>query len=134
MKTGQQMRILSILGLIAFSGCGPVLSVSKIANAQQSIEVARLHQAEQRAPYEYYLALQYWNKAKEEQGYSQYEASVRFANQAELFARRAQKRAMEKASARQSGEKKEILQVPSWEQKENTEREPKEPEGMEPKP
>ena len=98
MKTGLPMRIISIVGLIAFSGCGPVLSVSGIANAQQSIELARLHQAEQQAPYEYHLAVEYWKKAKEEQGYSQYETSVKFANQAELFAKKSAKTSEGKSS------------------------------------
>ncbi len=136
MITGQQMRIvvvLSALELIAFSGCGPVLSVSGIANAQRYIDLARQRQAEQWAPYEYQLAIQYWKKAKEEQGYSQYEASVKFANKAELFARRAQKRAMENASEQQSGKRNEVLQTPSWEQKEDAKLEPKEPESMESK-
>jgi hypothetical protein len=41
------------------------------------------------APYEYYSALEYRRKAREEVGYSDYEAAVEFARQARIFARKA---------------------------------------------
>jgi hypothetical protein len=41
------------------------------------------------APFEYYSALEYQRKAREEVGYSDYEAAVRFAREARKFARTA---------------------------------------------
>lgn len=41
------------------------------------------------APFEYYSAIEYQHKAREEAGYSDYEAAIRFAREARKFARTA---------------------------------------------
>jgi hypothetical protein len=41
------------------------------------------------APFEYYSAIEYQHKAREEVGYSDYEAAIRFAREARKFARTA---------------------------------------------
>ena len=41
------------------------------------------------APYEYYSSLEYLHKAREEVGYSDYEAAIRYARQARAFALKA---------------------------------------------
>lgn len=41
------------------------------------------------APYEYYAALEYLSKAREEVGYSDYQAALKFARQARSFAKKA---------------------------------------------
>lgn len=46
------------------------------------------------APYEYYSALEYQHKAREEVGYSDYEAAVEYAREARTFARSAKEIAL----------------------------------------
>jgi hypothetical protein len=41
------------------------------------------------APYEYYSALEYLHKAREEVGYSEYEPAIEYAREARTFARKA---------------------------------------------
>ena len=41
------------------------------------------------APYEYYSAVEYLHKAREEVGYSEYEAAIEFARKSRKFARKA---------------------------------------------
>ena len=41
------------------------------------------------APYEYYSAVEYLTKAREEVGYSDYEAAIEYARQSRIFARKA---------------------------------------------
>ena len=69
--------------------CGPVSSTSQISDAEASLEAARIANAHQRAPYEYYTAKSYLYKAKEEWGYSDFEASKDYAARAERAAKAA---------------------------------------------
>jgi hypothetical protein len=41
------------------------------------------------APYEYYMAVEYLHQARVEVGYSEYEAALEFAQEAQSFARKA---------------------------------------------
>jgi len=52
------------------------------------------------APYEYYSALEYLRKAREEVGYSDYQAAVEFAREARTFAGEARKIAIQRARER----------------------------------
>ena len=52
------------------------------------------------APYEYYSALEYLRKAREEVGFSDYEAAVDFAREARSFARKARDIALNRAQER----------------------------------
>ena len=63
-------------------GCGPVQSTTGISAAEGSIERARVHDAEQYSPYEYYRAQHYLYKAKEEWGYSNFETARDYAREA----------------------------------------------------
>lgn len=74
---------------VALAACGPVSSTSQISEAEASLEAARIANAHQRAPYEYYTAKSYLYKAKEEWGYSDFEASKDYAARAERAARSA---------------------------------------------
>jgi len=58
------------------------------------IEAARTAQADKLAPYEWTLANLYIRKAREEIGYSDYEAAVAFAQKAASNARDAKSKAM----------------------------------------
>ncbi|RKH53644.1 DUF4398 domain-containing protein [Corallococcus aberystwythensis] len=91
--------------LLAFAGvltaCGPVKSTSNILDAEVQIQAARTAGAEKEAPYEWTAANLYLQKAREEVGYSDYQAGVDFAVKASRFANEAREKAM---SAANSGE------------------------------
>lgn len=86
-------RVLFPLVLLAaaalFIGCGPVQSTARISNAEVQMERARINDAEEYSPYEYYRAMHYLRKAKLEWGYSNFEASREYAAEAERAARAA---------------------------------------------
>lgn len=52
------------------------------------------------APYEYYSALEYLHKAREEVGYSDYEAAIEYAREARSFAHKARDIALNRAQER----------------------------------
>ncbi len=68
--------------LLVLVGCGPVQSTSGISSAEGSLERARVHDAEEYSPYEYYRAQHYLYKAKEEWGYSNFETARNYAREA----------------------------------------------------
>lgn len=70
------------LGVAVFIGCGPVQSTTGISDAETSIERARVHDAIDHSPYEYYRAQHYLYKAKEEWGYSNFEKARDYAREA----------------------------------------------------
>jgi hypothetical protein len=91
MMTVERSRsILRLLrGLIALmavvivaTGCGPIQSTQRISEAEVAFERARVAEAMVRAPYEYWSAHHYLYKAKEEWGYSDFEAAYDYATQA----------------------------------------------------
>lgn len=91
MKTSAFIQVL--LGLLfaglLLVGCGPVQSTAGISSAEVYLERARVNDAEMYSPYEYYRAIHYLRKAKIEWGYSNFEASRDYANEAERAARAA---------------------------------------------
>ncbi len=66
--------------------CGPVQSTSRLSEAEVALERARVTEADLYAPYEYYSARFYLYKAKEEWGYSDFEASYDYATEAKRAA------------------------------------------------
>lgn len=84
------------LGAAAFfSGCGPVQSTQRISQAEVAFERARVVEAHEKAPYEYKSAQYYLHKAKEEWGYSDFEAAYDFATEARSAAEAARLKAKE---------------------------------------
>lgn len=75
-----------IVAAIGLTGCGPVQSTQRISDAEVAFERARVVQAHEKAPYEYYSAKYYLHKAREEWGYSDFEASYDYARQAKQAA------------------------------------------------
>jgi hypothetical protein len=59
------MRLLVVLCLLG-SGCAAARSGYVLINAQRAIEKARASGADTKAPYEYTLAVAYYDKAREE--------------------------------------------------------------------
>lgn len=84
-----------VVPLLIASGCGPVRSTQAISEAETEFERARVAQAHDKAPYEYHSARQYLHKAKEEWGYSEFQAAIDFAEQAERAAESARRKAKE---------------------------------------
>ena len=84
-----------VVSVLALAGCGPVKSTSLIMDADVLVEAARTADAEKLAPYEYTAAVTYLHKAREEQGYSDFEIAIDYAKKAGRFAAAAK----EKASA-----------------------------------
>ncbi|MBA2665008.1 MAG: DUF4398 domain-containing protein [Bradymonadaceae bacterium] len=94
--SGLLRAVYLLLALVVLSlslGCGPIQSTQRISEAEVAMERARVADAEIRAPYEFYSAYHYLYKAKEEWGYSDFEASYDYATQA----RRAAEAALLKA-------------------------------------
>jgi hypothetical protein len=63
-------------------GCGPVQSTQRIGSAEVAMERARVNDAMDHSPYEYYRAVHYLHKSKMEWGYSNFEASRDYAVEA----------------------------------------------------
>ncbi|MFN7130505.1 MAG: DUF4398 domain-containing protein [Myxococcales bacterium] len=87
---------LVALAIVALSGaaCGPVQSTSLIIDADVELGAARTADASRLAPYEYTAAELYLHKAREEQGYADYEQAIDFAQKAANFAKDAKQKAM----------------------------------------
>ncbi len=92
---------LGTLLAVAFCGCGPVMYTSQIRAAARAVEQARVAQAPERAPYEYYLAEDHLEKAREEAAEASYQDAIRFAKTAEQFGVKAQDLA--RTRAREAG-------------------------------
>ena len=73
---------IAALVLAALCGCGPIQSTSLIMDADTQLEAARAADGPKFAPYEYTLADAYLHKAREEQGYADYEVCIDFAQKA----------------------------------------------------
>ena len=73
-------------------GCGPVQYISQVTQrAATEVAAARSAGADKLAPYEFTTAELYLHKAREEAGYSDYQAAIRFGKKAELMARKARR-------------------------------------------
>jgi hypothetical protein len=83
--------VLSVV--VAFgAGCGPVQYISQVTQrASMEVAAAKSANADKLAPYEYTTAELYLHKAREEAGYSDYQAAIRFGKKAELMARKARR-------------------------------------------
>jgi hypothetical protein len=74
------------------AGCGPVQYVSQVTQrAAMEVAAAKSANADKLAPYEYTTAELYLHKAREEAGYSDYQAAIRFGKKAEIMARKARR-------------------------------------------
>jgi ABC-type molybdate transport system substrate-binding protein len=60
-----------------------------LASSEEELEQIEIGQPRCDAPFEYYSAQEYLRKAREEVGYSDYEAAVEFAREARTYARKA---------------------------------------------
>lgn len=84
--------IASVAGLAA--GCGPTQSTALIMDADVLLQAATTADAEKLAPFEWTEAREYLHKAREEQGYADYETAIDFAEKAKKRAGEAKAKAM----------------------------------------
>ena len=85
----QLARIWLFSPILVFAltlGCGPITSMGVIKDARTAITSAKIAGAEKGAPYEYFSAVEHLHKAREEQGYSDYQAAIDLAQKAIKFA------------------------------------------------
>ncbi len=71
-----------------------------LATSEEEPIPSEFGQATCDAPYEYFSALEYLHKAREEVGYSDYEAAVEFAREARILARKARDIALNRDAER----------------------------------
>ena len=91
-------RFYAIAGLggllLSLAGCGPITATTTIAQATVAIEAAEGAQAKTFAVYEYTSATEYLRKAREEEGFSDFQQAIDYAKQAREFAEQAKVAAM----------------------------------------
>lgn len=97
----KQLVLVAVAGALA--ACGPVKSTANILDAEVQIQAARTAGAEKLAPFEWTAANLYIAKAREEIGYSDYQAGVDFAVKASRYANEAREKAMAAAGATEPG-------------------------------
>src|SRR5512132_2803934 len=95
---GSKRRVIcgvaAALLALAAAGCGPTQSTALIIDADVQLQAAKSADAPQLAPYEYTAAEAYLQKAREEQGYSDFEVAIDFAQKSVDYATQAKNRAM----------------------------------------
>jgi hypothetical protein len=105
------MRVVALAVCVAW-GCGPVNYISQVSfKASSAVEAARAAQAERYAPYEYTSAVEYLHKAKEEAGYADHQAAVRFGQKAEEMAEKAKKLALEASKGKGDNESPPQIEI-----------------------
>lgn len=92
------MRLLVLAVLVpllgALAGCGPVQSTAFLLDADVNLQAARTAGADKLAPYEYTAAALYLHKAREEVGFSDFQAAVDYSQKASKFANEARSKAL----------------------------------------
>lgn len=85
MRAYLPLPVLTVFAALAalVAGCNPILYTMNAGSASSSVEEARLANAPEYAPYEYYLSEAYLDKSREEAAEGQYQDARRFASVAE---------------------------------------------------
>ena len=91
--------VTAVVLLALASGCGPVESTSVILDAEAACARAGVEHAEKvpEAAYYYFAATQYLDKAKEEQGYADFEIAIDYGRKAKELAEKARSIAIAKS-------------------------------------
>jgi uncharacterized protein YceK len=79
---GRVIALFLFILVFLMTGCGPILSTSRISEAKDEIAKAEAVNAAQNAPYEYTMAVEYMRKADELWGYSEFGYSADYAKKA----------------------------------------------------
>jgi hypothetical protein len=93
------LRARKVAGLLGFlAACGPVEYLSQVTRrAADEVAAAKMADAEKYAPYEYTSAVEYLHKAREEEGYADHQAAIRFGKRAAEMAVAARQKALAEA-------------------------------------
>lgn len=75
--------------LVALTGCGPLWFAANMVEAEAHVDEAGAKNAQSHAPFEYYSAAEYLDKAQELAIDGYYEDAIRFARTSTEYARRA---------------------------------------------
>jgi hypothetical protein len=86
-RTALAVGVATALSVLA--ACGPTLYTFNSIPASQVVEQAREADANEHAPYEYYYARAYLDKANEEAAEANYQDAIRFAERANEFGTKA---------------------------------------------
>jgi hypothetical protein len=86
-------RALMVVGLAVagalLAACGPSLYTFNIIPASSAVEQAAQANASEHAPYEYFTARSYLDKAREEASEANYQDAIRFAERASEYGTKA---------------------------------------------
>jgi len=94
---------MAVLGLV---GSGPIEYINQVTRrASSQVDAARAARADQLAPYEYTLAVEYLHKAREEAAAADYQAANRFGRKAAVAAGKARELAVARAADPQRAER-----------------------------
>lgn len=85
--------LVAFAALWLAAACGPIQSTPALTRADSAIERALEQRADARAVYEFTLATEYLEKAREEYGYARYRKAARYAEHAREMAEQAERRA-----------------------------------------
>ncbi len=92
------------LGVLSSLGCGPVEYLNQVSSrAATALLLAQQQGARRYAPYEYAKAAEYYHKAREEAGYSSYQAAIDYGRKCEELASKAQALSRERSAPRAAG-------------------------------
>lgn len=83
------MRICVPILLVALSGCTAIKSSVHLIQAEQDLTKAEQRNADDEAIYEYTMALRYLEKAREENGYSDYKDSAELSKSSSEWSEKA---------------------------------------------
>jgi hypothetical protein len=94
MLGGRAKHLVAVVGLFAIvstmvAACGPSLYTFNIIGAGSAVSQAREANAAEHAPYEYFYAQAYVDKAGEEAAEGNYQDAIRFAERANEFGSKA---------------------------------------------
>lgn len=83
---GRAKRLMLVTGLFAslsmLAACGPSFYTFNVIPASSAVEQARVANAAEHAPYEFFIAQSYLDKAREEAAEANYQDAIRFAERA----------------------------------------------------
>lgn len=94
-------RFAVFVVIAASAGCAPAIYAARVGPASRALERARLADAPNLAPYEYYYAEAFLHKAREDAGEAAYQDAIAYARIARASAEEARERAT--AVMRESG-------------------------------
>lgn len=92
-NVGRAKRLSLVVGLVAavatLAACGPSFYTFNVIPASSAVEQARQANAAEHAPYEFFTAQSYLDKAREEAAEANYQDAIRFAERANEYGTKA---------------------------------------------